>query len=74
MPYTSIGMTALLHMPWVPTRYSAHDIYPAIVWPFAKNLLLSIAFHIGQVAAPPPIYSSALGPESNEHAELEHNE
>jgi hypothetical protein len=71
MPYTSIEMTALRHMPLVPTWYSAPDIYCPTPGTCAKIPLLSIASHIERAAALPAIYFFVLGPESNEHAELE---
>ena len=70
MPCTSIEMIAWLRMPSDPDRYSALDISSAILRTCAKILLLSTASHIEQAAAPLPIYSSVLGPESNERAEL----
>jgi hypothetical protein len=74
MPYTSIGMTALLHMPWDPDQHSTFDIYPAMPGPSTKILLWSIAFHIRQAAALRSIYSFVLRPESNEHTELENSQ
>jgi hypothetical protein len=70
MPCTSIEMIAWLRMPSDPDRYSALDISSAILRTCAKILLLSTASHIERAAAPLPIYSSVLGPESNERAEL----
>ena len=71
MPLSSIEMTAKQHMPLVPDQYSALQTYPAILWPCAKMILLSIPSHISQELIPLPIYLFVLRPESNEHAGLQ---
>ena len=43
-----------------------------VLWPCAKMILLSSPSHILQAAILLPICFFALGPESNEHAELQY--
>jgi hypothetical protein len=73
-PYPSIETTAEQHMLLVPDRRSVLQTYPAIPGPCAKMILLSIASHISRAAIPHPICFFAIGPESNEHAELQHSQ
>jgi hypothetical protein len=70
-PRTAIETTAEQHMPLVPNRCLAPQTFPAILGPYAKTTWLSIASRILQAAIPLPICAFAIGPESNEHAELE---
>lgn len=69
-PCTSIETTAEQHMPSGPDRRSALHTYSATLGPCAKMILLSIASHISQASILLPICVFAIGPESNEHAEL----
>jgi hypothetical protein len=73
-PRTSIEPTAEQHMPLVPNRCSALHTCPAILGPYAKMISLSIASRISQAAIPLPICAFAIGPESNEPAELEESQ
>ncbi len=69
-PCSSIETTAEKHMPLVPDRHSVLQTFPAILGPYAKMILLSIASHISEEVILLPICAFVIGPESNEHAEL----
>ena len=56
----------------VPDLCWAPQIYRAILQPCAKMILWSSPSHILQAAILLPICFFALGPESNEHAELQY--
>jgi hypothetical protein len=70
-PFASIEMIAEQHMPLDPDQCHSLRTFPAILEPCAKMILSSIPFHISQAKIPLPICSFALGPEPNEHAELQ---
>ena len=71
MLYASTEMTAEQHMLSVLDPRWAPPIYPAILGLCAKMILWSSPSHILQAAILLPICCYALGPESNEHAELQ---
>ena len=70
-PYASIETTAEQYMPLDLDQCHPLQTYPAILEPCAKMILWSIPFHISQAKILLSICSFALGPEPNEHAELQ---